>query len=145
MEAEMARDDGTVRFEIDPGLTAEKPAISTPAKHNQSEDDKIRPIRAAASPSSQPEPGVARPLLSDAPVVQRPPRAKRRPEAMSDKRSNQMSDIQSAGHRKPRMPNKISIRVSAEILNILDTEAQKRDCSISQIIRELLHSEFVGH
>jgi hypothetical protein len=56
-----------------------------------------------------------------------------------------MSDIQSAGHRKPRMPNKISIRVSAEILNILDTEAQKRDCSISQIIRELLHSEFVGH
>jgi len=51
-----------------------------------------------------------------------------------------MSDIQSVGHNKSRMP-KISIRVPAEILNALDAEALERGCSISQIVRELLHSE----
>jgi hypothetical protein len=54
--------------------------------------------------------------------------------------NNPVSHIPNVGHRRSRMP-RISIRVPAEILNALDGEALERGCSISQIVRELLHSE----
>jgi hypothetical protein len=66
------------------------------------------------------------------------------PPKMSDIQSLQgkspVSHTPNVGHGKTRMP-RISIRVPAEILNALDAEALERCCSISEIVRELLHSE----
>jgi hypothetical protein len=66
------------------------------------------------------------------------------PPEMSDTQSmqgrNTVSHTPNVGHPRSQMP-RISIRVPAEMLNALDAEALERGCSISEIVRGLLHSE----
>jgi hypothetical protein len=135
MEAEMARDDGTIRFEIDPGLVAEKPAISALPKHNQSEDDEKQ------IPSNPPTKPVRDPSFSitgwaDLPKPAQQPDTSRSPARMSDNRGNQLN----VGQHPARAPCRVrfTLRLPIELLNAIDERAAESDQSDSQIIREIL-------